>query len=474
MGSPSIFPRLVLPALAVLAAATGCKVGPDFKPQPPPTVAQFGAAPLPPAVAGEAQRFLQGARVERRWWTTFGSPELTRRVERAFANSPTVASAQAAVRRARQNVVAAGGALWPSADLAGGFDRQKLGPGQGSTSPYSTYSATLSVSYTLDLFGGARRGLEGAQAQVDLSQWLLDGTYLSLAANVAAATIQEAALREQLQAARDVTGLLEEQAALTGRQLAIGAKAEGDLLAVQAQLAAARSALPPLGRQLEAVRNQLAVYLGALPSEAGAGAVALDDLKVPAELPVSLPSQVVAGRPDIQAAQALLHAATANVGAATAARLPQLTLGGAFGPQALRFQDLLKGDSVAWNLSAGVFQPLFRGGALQARQKGAEAGLDQALADYRQTVLVAFANVADALDALQFDAQALRAEQDAEAAAARSLTLVQAQYRLGAASYLQLLEATRAWHLARQGLIRARAAQLGDTTALYAALGGGL
>lgn len=474
MGSPFNLPRLALPCTVALLASVGCKVGPDFKPQEPPPLAEYGATPLPAATEGDAQRFLRGAEVDPRWWMAFGSPELDRRVERALAGSPTVASAQAALRRARENLRAAGGALYPAADFAGGFERQKLGPASGLYVPYDTFSATVSVTYTLDLFGGVRRGMEGLQAQVDASRWVLAGTYLALASNVAEATIQEASLAEQLQAARDVAGLLDEQVTLTSRQVDIGVKSQADLLALQAQRAAAQAALPPLAKQLEAVRNQLAVYLGAYPSAAGTtGTLALADLKLPADLPVSLPSRVVQGRPDIQAAQAQLHAATAGVGVATAALLPQLELGGSLGPQATRFQDMLKGDSFAWSVSAGILAPIFHGGALRAQKRGAEAALDQALADYRQTLLVAFANVSDALDAIRFDAQALKAEQDSEAAAARSLDLAKAQYRIGAASYLQLLDATRAWNLARMGLIRARAARLADTTALYAALGGG-
>ena len=474
MGLLSTLPSLRFTALLALLAATGCKVGPAFNPQPAPAVTGFTATPLPAATEGDAQRFLTGGAVNGMWWTLFRSPELTRRVARALAQSPTVASAQAALRRARENVAAAGGPRYPEADFAGGFTRQKLGPASGLYAPYNTWSATVTVSYTLDLFGGVRRGIEGLQAQADMSQWILAGTYLTLAANVAEATILEASLAEQLQAARSVAALLEEQAALTARQVEIGVKSQVDLQALQAQLAAAQAQLPPLARQLEAVRNQLAVFLGAYPSSAGLGTLALADLQLPAELPVSLPSQVVQGRPDIQAAQARLHAATAGVGVAAAALLPQLTLGGSFGPQALQAQDMLKGDSFAWSVSAGLLQPLFHGGALRAQKRGAEAALDQALADYRETVLVAFANVADSLDAIRFDGQALRAEQDSEAAAARSLELVKAQYRIGAASYLQMLDATRTWTLARMGLIRARAARLSDTTALYAALGGGL
>ena len=465
--------RLALAGTAALLVLTGCKVGPDFKPEPPPVLAEFGASPLPPQTEGDAQRFLKGQAVAAAWWTSFGSPELTRRVERALSHSPTVASAQAALRRAREEVVAAGGARVPAVDLQAGGLRQQLGPDQGSPSLYTLTSASLTVTYTLDLFGGVRRGIEGLEAQADLRRWQLTGTYLSLASNVVEASIQEAALRDQLKAAGEIASLLEEQRDLTRKQVAIGVKGQADLLAVESQLAAARTALPTLGRQLQAARNQLAVLLGGFPSEEGLETLNLAGLSLPRDLPVSLPSQVVERRPDLQAAQAALHAATAAVGVATASLLPQVTLGGSYGSQVYRSGGL-SGSGPAWDLTLGALQPLMHGGALRALKRGAEAGLDQAVADYRQTVLVAFANVADALDAVRFDAQAMQAQAEAEGAAARSLDLVKAQFRIGTASHLQLLDATRGWTQARMGLIQARAARLSDTTALYAALGGGL
>jgi NodT family efflux transporter outer membrane factor (OMF) lipoprotein len=473
MAHPFPIQRGALSGIAALLLAAGCKVGPTYTPQAPPDLAEYGATPLPEATEGDAQRFLRGQAVPATWWTAFDCPELTRRVDLALAHSPTLASAQAAVRRAREDVAAAGGSLYPAVDAQVGLSRSLPGPALGIFSPYTIYAATLNVSYTLDLFGGTRRRIEGLQAQADLRQWLLTGTYLSLTSNVAIATIQEASLREQLQAAGEVAALLEEQTTLTGRQVEIGVKSQGDLLALQAQLAAARAVLPPLAQQLEAVRTQLAVYLGGYPSQTELAPVALSGLRLPKDLPVSLPSQVVQRRPDIQAAQAQLHAATAQAGMASAALLPQITLGASVGPQALSFQDLFRGSNETWALSLGLLQPLFHGDALRAQKRGAEAGVDQALADYRQTVLVAFANVSDALDALRFDAQSMQAQVESEQAAARSLELAKAQYRIGAASYLQLLDATRSWHLARMGLIRARAARLSDTTALFAALGGG-
>ena len=452
---------------------TGCMVGPRFERPKAPATEAYTAQPLPAASQGDAQRFLAGRDVPAQWWTAFGSQELNHRIEAALAGSPTVRSAQSALRRAQETVKAAGGARTPSVDLAVGGTREKFAPVMGQPdSTYTVYSASLNVAYALDLFGGVRHGIALAEAGADFQRWVLEGTYLSLASNVAIASIQEGALRAQLQAAQEVVGLLEEQAALTRKQVAIGVKGLAEILAVEAQLAGAQTALPPLGQQLAAVQTRLAVFLGQVPAQARLAQVNLDSLTLPADLPVTLPSRMVRQRPDVRAAESQLAGATAQVGIATASLLPQLTLGLSYGSQAGTLQGLNLGQNLAWTTGLNLLQPIFHGGALRAQKRGAEAGLDQAKADYQQAVLMAFANVSDALTALQFDAQAVQAQGASVQAAAKALDLIKAQYRIGSASYVQLLDATRQWTQARSGLIQARAAGLTDTAALYAALGG--
>ncbi|MDR3671672.1 MAG: efflux transporter outer membrane subunit [Holophaga sp.] len=463
----------------LLLGLAGCAVGPQFQAPQPPRTGQYGAAPLPdgtaatPTALGEAQRFVRGGRVAERWWTAFGSPELDARVAQALQHSPTVASAQAALRRAQENLRAANGGRMPALDLRAGVTRENVDASGAISSAYTLYNASVNVSYTLDLFGGVRRGIEYQQALADQQRRQLEGVYLALAANVTTASIQEAGLRAQLQSAEAVVTVLQEQLELTRQQIRLGAKSEVDLLAAQANLASAQAGLPGLRQQLGAVRNQLSAYLGRFPSEGGMGPQTLDRLTLPRDLPVTLPSALVRQRPDVLAAEAMLHAATAQVGLATANMLPSLTLGGSYGPQTTQSRTLLQNDMMAWNAGLSLLQPLFHGGTLRAQKRAAAAGLDQALADYRTTVLTAFANVADALDALQFDAETLQARTEAERAAASSLAMVQSQYHMGAASYLQMLDATRLWQTARAGLIQAQTTRLADTAALYAALGGG-
>jgi len=472
----------VLALLAGISVA-GCAVGPDYRRPDAPPVDRFTAQPLPAATTsaevadGDAQRFLQGRDVPARWWTTFGNAELTRRVNIALTHSPSIASAQAALRQAQENADAARGGLFPSADLGIGATRQKQSAAQsgsaGGIGPFTVYNASVSVGYTLDLFGGVRRGIEAQLAQADYQRAQLDTTYLALTANVVTTSMQEASLREQLRATEQIIGMQRESLDIAQKQQKIGAKSLSDTLAVRSQLAATEATLPPLRAHLAATRNQLASYLGTTPAQLQLQPLTLDAITLPPDIPVSLPSGLVEQRPDIRAASAQLHAASAQVGVATAAMLPQITLSGSAGSQALRAGDLFSAGTGAWSLGLGLTQPLFHGGELRHKKRAAQAGMDKAVADWQQTVLNAFQNVADALQALQYDAQGLTAQAIAESTASQQLDLTRQQFQLGATGYLNLLEAERSYQQARIGLIQARSARLADTAALYAALGGG-
>lgn len=460
----------------------GCAAGPDFRTPAAPDVPAYTSDPVPAstistdAPTGDAQQFLDGAPVPERWWTTFTSDELDRRVDQALAHSPTVASAQAALRQAQENVNATRGSLFPSVDANVGAQRGntnffgELAPGQ---SVFNLYNAGVNVNYTLDLFGGVRRGIEAEAALADFQQFQLEGTYLSLAANVVTTSFREASLRGQIKAIEEIITVYQQQLDLVEKQHEIGAKSLADVLVIRTQVATVRAQLPALRQQLAQTQTQLAVYLGKFPAQSELAAVDLDSLTLPHEVPVTVPSELVRKRPDIRAAEAEMHQATAEVGVATANLYPQITLSGTYGSEALHTGDLFSGGSKVWGIGANLLQPLFHGGTLRAEKRAAEAGLDKAAADYQTTVLGAFQNVADSLHALELDAENLRAQSDAEQSAQKSLDLVRTQYKDGAASYLQVLDATRQYQQALIGLIQARAARLADTAALYAALGGG-
>ncbi len=478
-----VSPTVVLTLALILS---GCNVGPDFLSPKAPEVSRFTTTVMPdqtassPAPTGDAQRFLNGADVPERWWTVFGSPEIDRRIAIALEHNPSITSAQASLRQAQENLNAAAGGQYPQVSGALGATRQKsslAGVGiENSTAPnpiYTLYNASVNVSYTIDLFGSIRRQVEAQAAIADISRAELDATYQALIANVVTASIQEAVLRAQITATREIVTAFERQLELIEAQQRFGARSLTDVLQARSQLAAQRSLLPPLQQRLEQTGNQLATYLGRLAAEADMAPILLDALRLPPDIPVALPSTVVANRPDIRAAQAQLHAATAQVGVATANRLPNIVLSGALGTQATSLNDMLTAGSGIWSLGLNLTQPIFQGGTLSARQRSAEAALQKAIADYRVTVLTAFQDVANALRALVIDAETLRAQAAYELAATDSLRLIRSQYDAGAINILSVLEAERQTLQSRIALIGARGSRLQDSAALYAALGGG-
>jgi NodT family efflux transporter outer membrane factor (OMF) lipoprotein len=339
---------------------------------------------------------------------------------------------------------------------------------------FTLYNASVSVSYTLDIFGATRRGLEELQARVDYQRFLLEGAYLTLTSNIVTTAVREASLRASIKATEEIIRAEEEQLALVEEQFRLGAVARPEVLAQQAQLAQTRASLPPLEKELARTRHLLAVLAGSPPGqEAELPEFRLTDFQLPGELPLALPSSLVSRRPDIRAAEEQLHSACALVGVATANLFPKLTITGDYGTQSILLTGLFSGGTNIWSIGAGLLQPIFRGGELTAKRRAAIAAYDQAEAEYRETVLQAFQNVADVLRALEKDAQTLKAQSEAEKTAADSLDLTRSRFELGAANYLSLLNAERQLQQARLSLAQARAARFADTAALFQALGGG-
>lgn len=471
---------------AIGLVLAGCAVGPDFKPPPVPATTAghpYTAAPLPDSTAsaagvgGAAQHFEPGQDVPALWWQVYRSPALDQLIRSAIEHSPTLASAQAALRQAQALYAAdAGSKQWPGVTGQLGATRERASQTSSNVPGgivYSLYNASVNVTYALDAFGGTRRELEGLQAQVDYQRYQVEAAYLSLTANLVTSAMQEASLRAQLQATHEVIAAQQSALALVERQAALGAVAQQAVLAQRTQLAQTRATLAPLEKSLALTHQQLAVYAGRLPGDDGLPAFDLGQLQLPRALPVSLPSALVRQRPDIRASEALLHAASAQVGVAVANQYPQITLSGSVGAQSFKLDQLFAASSSAWSLGAGVLAPIFNGGALRSRREAAQAAFDQAQAQYQQTVLNAFLNVANTLRALDLDAQAMRAQADAESLAQQSLELVTRQYTAGAVSYLLLLDAQRSLQQTRIGLVQAQALRYADTAALFQALGGG-
>ncbi|WP_222615748.1 efflux transporter outer membrane subunit [Dyella telluris] len=475
-----------LPRWSVLAASitvcAGCAVGPDYQRPTTPAPAQFTRQPLADtthSASGASQQWSSSETIAQTWWQVFGSDALNHRVERALSRNPDIAAATAALRAAQENVAAQRATFFPSAQLGYSPSRQRdavgtLSPTLTSNATYYTlHTAQLSISYAPDVFGLNRRTVESQQAQADNQHYQLEAARLSLAANVVNAAIQEASLRAQIDATTAVIDAQTRALAILHDQARLGYASALDVAAQESALAQARQALPALEKQLEQNRDLLAVLCGDTPDQAGAPEFDLEHLTLPVTLPQTLPSQLVTQRPDVRAAEENVHDASAQVGVALANRLPQFTLSGGYGGSSTSFTRMFTDDNVFWSLAGSVSQTVFDFGALKHKQRAAEATLQQSAAQYRSVVLGAFQNVADTLYAIDSDARALAAADDAEKAAQRTLSLTQKQQQLGYVNALALINAQQAYQQARVSRVQAQAARLSDTAALIQALGGG-
>jgi NodT family efflux transporter outer membrane factor (OMF) lipoprotein len=462
----------------------GCAVGPDFKRPVAPDVSGYTAHPMsatassPTVAAGEAQRFANGSDIPGDWWTLFQSPSLNDLVEQSLANNHDLKAAQAALSVARENVLAQRGVYYP--DVAASFSatRQRqsaaLAPTPSSNAfEYSLFTPQVSVSYSPDVFGLNRRGTESVKAQEQAVRFQMIAAHLTLTTNVATAYIQEASLQTQIDATRQLIDINTKIVQTLQYQFAKGYASRLDVAAQEAQLAQVTATLPPLLKQSVQQRDLLAVLAGRYPNQAPAEDFELSSLKLPADLPVSLPSALVAQRPDVLQAEANLHVASAQIGVAIANRLPNIELTANAGSTALSLGKVFASGNGFWGLGAAATAPIFDGGALLHQERAAKAAYVQAAEQYRSTVLTAFQNVADTLTALEQDAEGLKAAAAAADAAKVTLDLSQRQVRDGYASPLSLLSAEQAYQQARINLVQAQTNRFADTAALFQALGGG-
>ncbi|WP_197330723.1 efflux transporter outer membrane subunit [Ralstonia syzygii] len=483
--APRAVPMRFVALAATCLLASACAVGPDFRTPAAPTASGYTEQPLPAQTAaaqttgGEAQRFVSGMKVSEQWWQAFQSEKLNKVIADAFAASPTLAAAQAALRQAHQQMRAQEGAYFPL--LQGTYQPSRQRNAVGTISPtlasgdaiYSLHTAQLTVSYTLDVFGVNRRQVESLRAARDAQYFQLQAAYLTLASNIVVAAVQEAALRAQIEAQQRVVEINTQLLDNLRQQFKFGAVTGLDVAAAQTQLAQAEQALPTLQKQLALQRDLLAALAGRLPSEGVGETFTLADFTLPQDLPVSLPSELVRQRPDVRAAEAQLHAATAQVGVAIGNMLPQLTLTGTKGGTATVFSQMFRDGNIFWSLVGGVAQTFFDGGTLLAKKRAADAGVDQAEAQYRGTVITAFQNVADTLHALDADANVLKAALKSEQAARTTLDITTRQMGLGYVNVLAVLNAEQSYQTATQATITARASRFADTAALFQAVGGG-
>lgn len=464
-------------------ALDGCTAGPDFHVPPPVADSTYTQAPLPSATqhsegpGGAAQHFVPAESIGGGWWQAFGSADLDRLVQIALQNSPTLTEARERLEQARQDYRAqVGGTRYPQFDGSLNVTREKVNPaafgigsfiGNTTPPPFTLYEAQVNVSYSLDLAGTNRRTLEGLAAQVDYQQYELDAARLTLAGNVVTAAIHRASLAAQIDLTERILSEQTHQREITEQRYRAGGIAENDLLSQRSQVEQTRASIPPLRVQLAQADHQLAVYLGRTPAQGTPPLPQLNALKLPTEVPLTLPASLARQRPDIRASEALLHQASANVGVARANLFPKITLTASDGPDGTSLPNLVN----IWSVGAGLTQPLFHGGQLRARLRSAEHAYQVAAATYQGTILQGLQQVADSLRALEEDAETLAAREQADRDAAASADVAVRRYQAGGLSQLSLLDTQRQELQTALDRTLAQAQRLSDTAALYQALG---
>lgn len=459
---------------------TGCAVGPDFVPPTAPTLTHYTSDTLSDRTEGigEEWRLVPGTEVPRQWWTMFQSTTLNTLIDQSFKANPNFQAAQAALRVAQEQMRAQQGAYFPLISVDTNSSRQETAPAlspvlNSGSSPYSLHTAQLLVSYPLDVFGGIRRQIESEAAQAESQRFQVEAARITLATNVVAAVVQLGSLHDQISALREVVRLQNLQLAILRKQCELGELPEAAVIEQEAALAQTQAQLPTLKKLLAVQGDALAALVGKLPSENGTTDLTLASLSLPGELPLSVPSRLVEQRPDVRAAEANLHAASAQIGIAIANRLPQITLSASMGSTTTHFADLFASGTGFWGVAADMVQPAFQGGTLLHRQRAAEAAFDQAAAEYRSVVIGAFGNVADALEALKYDEDSFVSTAASEQKVKESLDVTRADFQVGDVSDLAVIIAEQAYQQAVLAHVQAQTNRYVDIAALFQALGGG-
>jgi NodT family efflux transporter outer membrane factor (OMF) lipoprotein len=484
LGSRIRFARASLPALAFAIWLAGCAVGPDFVQPIPPEVDHYGKEPLAQHTTsssvpdGQSQRFMSGRDIPEEWWALFKSPSLNALMAQALKNNPNLQSALATLRANKEAIYAQEGKFFPQVQYNFNPTRNQTSaaispvPSSGAN-VYNLYTNQVIVGYTFDVWGLNRRTVESLQALADTQRFQVEAAFLALTSNIAVAAITEASLRGQIDATNQLISINGKMLGILNRQFDTGYASRNDVALQEAALAQVKATLPPLRKALQQNRDQISALAGVYTSQDPRETFRLDDLKLPLDLPVSLPSQLVEQRPDIRAAQEQLHSASAEVGVATANMLPSFTISANAGYMNTVLAGLLSPANAFWTVAGNATQTVFDGGTLLHTLWGAQATYDAAAWSYKSTVVGAVQNVTDSLRAIQNDADALKAAQDYERAAKISFDLAQQQMQTGNANILILLTSQQTYFQSVIQVVQARAARLSDTAALFEALGGG-
>jgi NodT family efflux transporter outer membrane factor (OMF) lipoprotein len=456
----------------VMVALSACAVGPDFKRPDEPTATRYTAA------TDQTQRMVYGETAPNDWWTLFQNEELNRLMQQAMQGNYTLAAARSSLAQAEELLAARSGTRMPKVNLVGGAGRQQLGAqslGDFHLPPFTYYAVGADVRYTLDYTGGIARSIEEQRAQTEYYKHELDAAWLSLTGNVAVQYFTIIFTQAQIQALEELLAEDRTNVDLVTRAQQAGQVTKVDELSARSQLAQDATLLPPLRQQLDTARHALAVLLGKAPGEwadAQASFSAASDLRLPDQLPVSLPSELVRRRPDILSAESQLHAATAAVGVATANLYPQITLSGNLSQQATNTGRLFDASSLAWGIISGITAPLFDGGTLRAERRAALQAVQVNAANYQQTVLQSFEQVANLLQAARHDEELLVSQTEAMETAGSSVDLARRSYSAGNVGVLTVLDAERQRLQARLGLLDAQSKRFVNTAQLLLATGG--
>ena len=468
-------------------AVAGCTLGPDFEAPQPPSVTRYTSpgettAPGPDATkAVPTQAIVLGERVAANWWALFRSSELNRLIKQAIAGSYTLESVRAKLEQAHEAVAVAASALYPQIGLSAGESEQKQSAATFGLSPntvplppsFNLFQVGPTASYTPDLFGQTYRRIEQQVALAEYQSNQLDAAYLTLTGNTVSRALQVAAVHSQLKAVDDILAIDRQNVELVRKQRQTGTVPDSDVIVAESQLAADETLKPGLEQQLSVARHALAVLIGRAPGNWSPPDFDLAAFTLPHRLPVSIPSQLVHQRPDIQAAEAQLHAAGAQIGIATAQLYPSITLSAGISANSLNGGQLFSPGGLVWSVASGLTQPIFDGGMREAERRAALAAFKESAADYQQTVLQAFGQVADILQALKHDTDLLVAQKHALSMASEAVRLQQINYGSGGSGIIGLLDAQRQYQQAQLGYVRAEAQRYQDTVQLLVAMGGG-
>jgi NodT family efflux transporter outer membrane factor (OMF) lipoprotein len=465
--------------LACALSVGGCAIGPHFTRPTAPSAARYTADTLRGENAGASdtvQHIDLGREIERNWWTLFRSDAIDQLVTQAVDHNRSLVASMATLAQAQEFALAQAGSRYPQVDLTAGVGRQQYGNeflgGFGKIPPFTYFAVGPTVSYTLDYTGGVARSVEQQYALVDVERHQLDAAYLTATGQAVMQTLAIASARAQIATVETILAQDRDNLRLVQTAFDNGSVSREDVVSAQSQIANDMTLLPSLRQDLAKARHALSVVLGRVPASELPPDVDLAQITLPLEVPVSLPSELAHRRPDILAAEARLHAATSAVGVAQSNLYPKIQLSASVGQQSLKADQLFDRASNAWSIISGLTAPIFDGGTLRAEKRAAVDVMHASAAHYEQTVLEAFAQVADLLEALDHDAEQLDAQAQAQQAAQSSLDLARASYREGNTGVLLVLDAERSYQQARLGYVRAVVQHYMDTVQLFLALGG--